>query len=132
MLKEFTIKTDKEGLYNITDNVAAVVDEAEIKEGIAIIYCPHTTGGITINENADPHVEYDLLLGLANAFPNRTSFKHAEGNSTAHLKSSCVSCSQTVIITKGKLLLGTWQGIFFCEFDGPRKRSYYVKVVSDV
>ena len=131
MLKEFTLKTDKEGLYNITANVAEAVRASCVESGIAVVWCPHTTGGITINENADPDVVGDLLLGLAKAFPDRAEFRHAEGNSAAHLKSSCVGVSQTLIIAKGKLLLGTWQGIYFCEFDGPRQRKYYVKTMED-
>ena len=131
MLKEFTLKTDKEGLYNITAQVAEAVKARGIKDGVVVVYCPHTTGGITINENADADAAGDLLLGLARAFPDRAEFKHAEGNSAAHLKSSCVGASQTIIIDKGKLLLGTWQGIYFCEFDGPRTRKFYVKVMED-
>ena len=131
MLKEYTLKTDKESLYNITAQVVEAVKASGVKDGIAIVYCPHTTGGITINENADPDVVGDLLLGLAKAFPNRSEFRHAEGNSAAHLKSSCVGVSQTLIVTSGKLLLGTWQGIYFCEYDGPRQRKYFVKVMED-
>jgi len=131
MLKEFTLKTDKEGLYNITAKVAEAVKASGVKDGVVIIYCPHTTGGITINENCDPDVVTDLLLGLAKAFPYRAEFRHSEGNSAAHLKSSCVGASQTIIIAEGKLLLGTWQGIYFCEFDGPRQRKYFVKIMED-
>ena len=131
MPEEFTIKTDKEGLYNITANVAGAVRVSGVESGIVVVWCPHTTGGITINENACPDVPGDLLLGLAKAFPDRAEFRHAEGNSAAHLKSSCVGVSQTIIIEKGKLLLGTWQGIYFCEFDGPRQRKYFVKVMED-
>ena len=132
MLKEFTLKTEKEGLYNITACVSEAVRESGVKGGALIVYCPHTTSGITINENADPDVVGDLLLGLAKAFPDGVEFRHAEGNSAAHLKSSCVGASQTVIITGGKLLLGAWQGIYFCEFDGPRQRKYFVKIMEDI
>lgn len=99
-----------------------------VTDGICAVYCPHTTAGITINENADPDVVKDMLLGLDKAFPNRSEFRHAEGNSSAHLKASCVGSSVTVIIENGRLVLVTWQGIYFCEFDGPRKRKFYVKV----
>ncbi|MCL2847852.1 MAG: secondary thiamine-phosphate synthase enzyme YjbQ [Firmicutes bacterium] len=129
MLKEFTLKTDQEGLYNITARVGETVRESGVKDGIAVVWCPHTTGGITVNENADDSVRGDLLLGLDRAFPDRPEFRHAEGNSAAHLKSSCVGVNQTIIIEKGKLLLGTWQGIYFCEFDGPRQRKFFVKVM---
>jgi len=97
--------------------------------GIAVVYCPHTTAGITINENADPDVVHDLLIGLDKAFPSRPEFRHGEGNSAAHLKASAMGSSVTVIIEGGKLLLGTWQSVYFCEFDPPRKRRFYVKVM---
>ena len=109
MLKEFTLKTERENLYNITAKVAEAVRESGVKDALAVVYCPHTTAGITINENADPDVVTDLLLGLSKAFPDRAEFRHGEGNSSAHLKSSCVGVSQTVIIAGGRLLLGTWQ-----------------------
>ena len=129
MLKEFTLKTEREGLYNTTAKVAEAVRESGTKAGLAVVYCPHTTAGITINENADPDVCTDLLLGLSKAFPDRAEFRHGEGNSAAHLKSSCVGASQTVIIENGRLLLGTWQGIYFCEFDGSRSRKFFVKIM---
>jgi secondary thiamine-phosphate synthase enzyme len=93
------------------------------------VFCPHTTAGITINENADPDVVKDLLYGLDKAFPDRTEYRHAEGNSAAHLKASCIGSSVTVIVENGLPILGTWQGIYFCEFDGPRERKYHIKVM---
>ena len=87
-----------------------------MESGIAVVYCPHTTAGITINENADPDVVTDLLYALDKTYPDRPQFRHSEGNSAAHLKSSCIGASQTVIIEDGRLLLGTWQGIYFCEY----------------
>ena len=129
--QEFTLHTDREGMYNVTTQVRTAVRESGVQSGMAIVYCPHTTAGITINENADPDVQHDLLLGLAVAFPDRREFRHAEGNSAAHLKSSCVGASQRVLIENGHLLLGTWQGVYFCEFDGPRTRRFYVKVLAD-
>ena len=129
--QEFTLHTDREGMYNVTTQVRTAVRESGVQSGMAIVYCPHTTAGITINENADPDVQHDLLLGLAAAFPDRREFCHAEGNSAAHLKSSCVGASQRVLIENGHLLLGTWQGVYFCEFDGPRTRRFYVKVLAD-
>lgn len=125
----FELRTEKEGFYDITSKVSQAVRENKIIEGICLVYCPHTTAGITINENADPDVVTDLLYGLNQAYPDRPEFRHFEGNSAAHLKSSSIGCSQTVIIEDGRLLMGTWQGIYFCEFDGPRKRRYYVKLV---
>ena len=129
--QEFTLHTDREGMYNVTTQVRTAVRESGVQSGMAIVYCPHTTAGITINENADPDVQHDLLLGLAAAFPDRREFRHAEGNSAAHLKSSCVGASQRVLIENGHLLFGTWQGVYFCEFDGPRTRRFYVKVLAD-
>jgi len=129
MVHEYALKTGKEGLYNITMSVWDAVAKSNVEDGLCIVFCPHTTAGITINENADPDVVHDMLLGLGKAFPDRAEFKHGEGNSSAHLKASCVGASETVIVSGGKLLLGTWQGIYFCEFDGPRNRRFYVKVV---
>ena len=129
MLYEYTLSTQHENFYNITAQIRDAVAKSGVAEGTCVIFCPHTTAGITINENADPDVVHDMLLGLSKAFPDRVEFKHGEGNSAAHLKASCVGASETIIIDGGKLLLGTWQGIYFCEFDGPRNRRFYVKVV---
>lgn len=129
--KEYTLRTDREGMYNITASLREAIRESGVQSGIAVICCLHTTAGITINENADPDVQHDLLLGLAAAFPDRPQFRHAEGNSTAHLKCSYVGANQTVLIEGGKPLLGTWQGVYFCEFDGPRTRRYLIKVLED-
>jgi len=129
MLYEYTLPTQHESLYNITLQVREAVAKSGVASGIAVIFCPHTTAGITINENADPDVTHDLLIGLGKAFPDRPDFRHGEGNSAAHLKASAVGSSETIIIEKGKLLLGIWQGIYFCEFDAPRNRKFYIKVM---
>lgn len=129
MIFEYNINTDKEGFYNITSYVKNSVTKSNISNGLCVIYCPHTTAGITINENTDKDVEKDILKGLEDNFYNRDSFKHFEGNSDAHLKSTVVGVSQTVIINNGMLVLGRWQGIYFCEFDGPRNRQFYVKIL---
>ena len=129
MLYEHTLSAKQESLYNITPQVRESAAQSGIIDGIAVIYCPHTTAGITINENADPDVVHDLLLGLKKAFPDRPEFRHGEGNSAAHLKASATGSSATVIIQNGKLLLGTWQGVYFCEFDPPRSRKFFVKIV---
>ncbi|WP_438431374.1 secondary thiamine-phosphate synthase enzyme YjbQ [Gorillibacterium sp. sgz500922] len=129
MLYEYSLKTEKEGFTEITSRVRQALSASGVRDGLCVIYCPHTTAGITINENADPDVVRDMLLGLAKAFPDRSEFRHAEGNSAAHLKSSCVGSSVNVIVHEGRLILGTWQGIYFCEFDGPRSRKVYVKVI---
>ena len=130
MLKAIHIKTkEPNAFYNITSYVRQAVIESGCNEGIAVVYCPHTTAGITINENADPDVVEDLTYALATTFPDRPQFKHAEGNSDAHMKSTCIGCSETVIISDNRLLLGTWQGIYFVECDGPRERTVYVKII---
>ena len=131
MLYEFSLNTGREGFADITAAVRESITKSGVLFGICIIHCPHTTAGITINENADPDVLLDLKLGMSEAFPDRREFRHGEGNSAAHLKSSSVGPSLTVIIHDGKPVLGIWQGIYFCEFDGPRTRKYYVKVVAD-
>ena len=127
-LSEFSLSTGRRGFYDITARVAEAVAASGIGDGLCVVFCPHTTAAITINENADPDVVHDLLLGLDAAFPDRREFRHGEGNSAAHLKAGCLGASETVVIRKGSLLLGTWQGIYFCEFDGPRSRRFYVKV----
>lgn len=130
MLDQYTLQTQSEGFTNITGTVRSSLKKSGVTEGICVVFCPHTTAGITINENADPEVVHDLLLGLSRAFPDRAEFRHAEGNSTAHLKASYVGSSVTVMVEKGELVLGTWQGIYFGEFDGPRTRKFYVKIIS--
>ena len=131
MLVEFTLSAPREDFYNVTPQVREAVAKSGMANGIAVVYCPHTTAGMTINENADPDVIHDLLIGLDKAFPDRSEFRHAEGNSTAHLKASAMGASVTVIIENGKLLLGTWQSVYFCEFDPPRSRKFYVKVLGE-
>jgi secondary thiamine-phosphate synthase enzyme len=129
MLFEYSLSAQREDFYNITSQVREAVAKSGVTNGIAVVFNPHTTAGITINENADPDVVHDLLLGLKKAFPDRAEFRHGEGNSAAHLKASAMGSSATVIIENGKLLLGTWQSLYFCEFDPPRNRKFYVKVV---
>jgi len=126
---EYKLSTTQEGFFDITSQVRQAISGSIIENGIALIYCPHTTAGITINENADPDVVLDMLLGLKKAFPNRPEFHHSEGNSAAHLKASTVGSSVTVVISNGKPVLGTWQSVYFCEFDGPRNRKFLVKIL---
>jgi len=128
--KDFHISTKQRCEFvDITGEVASFVSKAGVKEGDAIVYCPHTTAGITINENADPSVVHDILLTLDELVPrHRAGYRHSEGNSDAHCKSTLVGCSKQVLIKDGTLDLGTWQGIFFCEFDGPRSRRVIVQV----
>ncbi len=129
MLYNFTLHTERENFYNITSYVRQAVMESGVDNGIAVVYCPHTTAGITINENADPDVVTDLLYALDKTYPDRPQFRHGEGNSSAHLKASCIGSSATVIIDDNRLVLGTWQGIYFTEFDGPRTRKFIVKII---
>ncbi len=127
-VREFSLSTAREDFVNITRQVAEAVRDSGVTDGVCTVFCPHTTAAITINENADPDVVHDLLFALGETCPDRPEFRHMEGNSAAHLRSSLVGASEQVIITGGKLLLGTWQGIYFCEFDGPRSRRFYVQV----
>jgi secondary thiamine-phosphate synthase enzyme len=115
--------------HDITPQVQAAVARAKIKSGVAIVYVPHTTAGITINENADPDVKADMLKSLDHMVPwNQPHFQHAEGNSAAHIKASMMGFSVTVFVENGSLALGMWQGIYLCEFDGPRTRQVWVRV----
>jgi len=132
MTKNINIKTKtRTEFVDITSEIQQVIDEAGIKDGICCMYVPHTTAGITINEGADPSVVSDIQRTLSKLIPNNLNYSHMEGNSDAHIKSTVVGASKTVIIDDGKLLLGTWQSIFFCEFDGPRHRRVLVKLMSD-
>jgi len=116
-------------MVDITSQVDSVVRQSGISDGDAIVYCPHTTAAITINENADPSVAHDILLTLDELVPrHRAGYRHSEGNSDAHCKSTLIGCSKQILIKDGTLDLGTWQGIFFCEFDGPRSRKVIVQV----
>ncbi|MED0668411.1 secondary thiamine-phosphate synthase enzyme YjbQ [Bacillus badius] len=131
MLKKFTLTTtSRDQMIEVTEQVQQFVTEEAIIEGAAVVYCPHTTAGVTINENADPDVKQDMLRRFDEVYPwSHELDRHAEGNTAAHMKASTVGSSQHVIIAAGRLLLGTWQGIYFCEFDGPRTRTFYVKIL---
>jgi secondary thiamine-phosphate synthase enzyme len=118
-------------MKNITKEVEDALKKSAAQKGICVVFCPHTTAAITINEDTDPGVQSDFLAGLGKAFPDLPEFLHAEGNSAAHLKSSAVGASETVLIEEGRLILGKWQGIYFCEFDGPRNRQFYVKIIEE-
>ncbi len=132
MVKSVEVKThERTELIDITGDVASVVKLSGVEEGTAFVFVPHTTAGVTINENADPDVKRDILMEINKAVPFDDGYSHAEGNSAAHIKSSLFGAGLTVIITGGKLLLGTWQSIYFCEFDGPRNRRFYVKIQGD-
>jgi len=127
---EHVIKTMKPSeMIEITDIIKQDLLSSKITEGIVTVFMPHTTAGITINENADFDVKHDILSTLGKLFPKRGEYRHREGNSDAHLKASVMGSSVTVIIENGSMKLGTWQGIYFCEFDGPRTRKFYVKIM---
>ena len=131
MLHEINLQSHKrDEMIDITGQIQRIMVQENVQDGLAAVFCSHTTAGITINENADPDVQKDFLRRLDEIYPwNMAEDRHMEGNSAAHLKASTVGSSQTVIIHKGKLLLGRWQGIYFCEFDGPRARTCFVKVI---
>jgi secondary thiamine-phosphate synthase enzyme len=132
MMEQMRIKTNNRcELLDITSQVQRVVRESGVKNGMCCVFVPHTTAGITINENADPDVISDILMELDKIVPLKDDYLHAEGNSAAHIKSSIMGCSQEVLIEAGSLQLGTWQSLFFCEFDGPRNRGVWVKVMSE-
>jgi len=122
-----TLRTKvREEFIDITRTVEEDVRSSGIREGLCVVYVPHTTAAVTINENADPSVREDILRQLKNLVPCNGEYSHLEGNSDAHIKSSLLGASQTVPVNEGRLVLGTWQGVFFCEFDGPRSRQFYV------
>jgi len=115
---------------DITDQIESLVRKSEIIEGICILFVPHTTAGLTINENSDPAVKNDIRLKINKMIPYKEEYSHNEGNSDAHIKSSLFGCSLNLIISGGKLVLGMWQGIYFCELDGPKNRNLYVKILA--
>ncbi|WP_152382202.1 secondary thiamine-phosphate synthase enzyme YjbQ [Paenibacillus brasilensis] len=122
--------TRRDEIRDITREVASLIEKSGVQHGTVLIYCPHTTAGIAINENADPDVRHDVILRLDEVYPwEHPQYRHMEGNTASHLKSITTGPSQTVIIHDGRMLLGRWQGIYFCEFDGPRRRQYYVKIM---
>jgi len=123
------LKTDSQtGLIDITDKVQGAINKRKANKGICMVFVPHTTAGITINENADPSVQRDILKELNKVIPFDDSYSHTEGNAAAHIKASILGSSVTIFIEKGRLQLGTWQGIYFAEFDGPRSREVWVEV----
>ncbi len=131
MIKTVQIQTgSRTEFIDITEKVQDVVHESKAREGICYLFVPHTTAAITINENADPSVYQDIVMELNKVIPFDDQYRHTEGNSAAHIKASIIGFSETVFIESGTLLLGTWQGIYFCEFDGPRMRRLHMKVIA--
>src|SRR5690349_10187871 len=130
-MTEFQVNTTaRNQLVEITDQVRDAITASGVKSGLCVVYCPHTTAAITVNENADPDVVHDMLLWLNREVPkDQPGFRHAEGNSDSHIKASLVGPSVTLLLEKGELVLGRWQGVYFCEFDGPRTRQVMVRVM---
>ncbi|MHB8094617.1 MAG: secondary thiamine-phosphate synthase enzyme YjbQ [Candidatus Aminicenantales bacterium] len=129
-MKVLEIKTRRrEELVDLTVEIQGIVAQSAVRDGLCVVFVPHTTAGVTLNENADPDVKTDVLAALRQAIPDGLPYRHSEGNSPAHAKASLVGSSVTVIVEEGRLQLGTWQGIQLCEFDGPRTRKVWVKIV---
>ena len=129
-MKTFTVKTSQRTeILDITHQIQKAVTDSKVRNGICCVFVPHTTAAVTINENADPDVPRDILMKLGKVIPFDDNYRHTEGNSDAHIKTSLVGSSEIIIVEDGRLVLGTWQSIFFCEFDGPRNRRFLVKVI---
>lgn len=130
-MKQFAVRTNARAeMIDITDRIRILLEESRIKSGVCHVFVPHTTAAVTINENADPDVPRDILTELEKIVPFNDHYRHVEGNSAAHIKASIVGASETVFIENGELVLGTWQSIFFCEFDGPRSRRVIVMLAA--
>jgi len=131
-MEKISIRTDsRAGLIAITDLVQRAVTRMNVKDGVCFVFCPHTTAGLTINENADPSVRRDIVTSLNKLIPENAGYLHREGNADSHIKSSLFGSSLTVFVEDGRLQFGTWQGIYFCESDGPRQREVWVKVTGE-
>ena len=127
-----SVKTrERTELVDITSEIDRLVEKSGVDLGLCMVYVPHTTAGVTINESADPSVKSDILMVLNQMVPWEANYRHLEGNSPAHVKSTLVGPSELITIEKGRLVLGTWQGVFFCEFDGPRNRKLHVRIVEE-
>jgi len=130
-MESFIVNTpDRNTLINITRQIQNLIDKSKLQNGVCHIFIPHTTAGVTINESADPDVRIDITNKLLNVIPPNDNYRHSEGNSDSHIKASLVGSSEMIFIVNGKLKLGTWQGIFLCEFDGPRRRQVWIKLIS--
>ena len=129
-MKSFSVRTQKHTQFlDITREIQSSLSELGIQSGIAVVFVPHTTAGVTINENADPDVATDIVYAMENAVPWEAPYKHTEGNAAAHVKASMIGSSVQIIVEGGRLQLGTWQGVYFCEFDGPRSRNVWVQAM---
>ena len=131
-METIDVKTNSRSeLIDITDRIQSLVNKSKVKDGVCFIFCPHTTAGLTINENADPSVKSDIINTLNKIVPQGLNYAHTEGNADSHIKSSLFGPSLTVFVEDGQLALGTWQGIYFCESDGPRSRQVWIKIISN-
>jgi secondary thiamine-phosphate synthase enzyme len=129
-MEKINVKTSSRvELIDITDKVQAIVSKSKVKDGVCFVFCPHTTAGLSINENADPSVRRDIINTLNRLVPQGAGYSHSEGNADSHIKSSLFGSSLTIFIEDGQLAFGTWQGIYFCEGDGPRSRQVWIKVI---
>ena len=132
-MEKISLKTNRRvELIDITEKIQAAVDKSKVNSGACFVFCPHTTAGLTINENADPSVKSDIIHTLNKLIPENAGYAHSEGNADSHLKSSLFGASLSIIVEENKLALGTWQAIYFCESDGPRTREVWVKVIGTV
>lgn len=130
-MDKISIRTNKRvDLLDITSQVQSIVATAKVKDGVCFVFCPHTTAGLTINENADPSVRRDIINAMNKLVPEGAGYSHSEGNADSHIKSSLFGSSLTIFLEHGQLTLGTWQGIYFCESDGPRNREVWVKILA--
>ena len=130
-MKKIAIKTDKRcGFFDLTRKIEGLLSQGD--DGVLLLFCPHTTAGITINEGADPDVIADVNNSLTRLIPEKENYRHIEGNSDAHIKASIIGSSLSIFVEQGKLILGTWQKVFFCEFDGPRNREVWVRIVKSL
>jgi len=131
-MEKINIKTNsRTELADITDKIQAIVSKSKVRDGVCLLFCPHTTAGLTINENADPSVRLDIINALTKLVPENAGYTHSEGNADSHVKSSLFGSSLSIFIESGQLAFGTWQGVYFCESDGPRSREVWVKILAD-
>ena len=127
-----TVKThERTELVDVTSEINQLVQKSQIDQGLCMVYVPHTTAGVTINESADPSVKSDILMVLNEIIPWEANYRHMEGNSAAHIKTTLVGSSELIVVENNQLALGTWQGVFFCEFDGPRSRKLHVRIMDE-
>ena len=132
MLERISVRTHKRcELVDITEEIQKLIIKSKIADGTLHVYCPHTTAAVTVNENCDPSVRTDISTTLSELVPHQGNYEHSEGNADAHVKASIVGCERTLFVEEGKICFGTWQGVYLCEFDGPRSREVWVKIIKE-